>query len=105
MPVSIPEPAAPRFIVAIFPDGEEEAQCIRVAHPCGMYITDDYIPTHNSGVQKTASVVEIDPSAIQDDAGKPVDIRNTKALRKWLIARYAGVEVTIADDGAIQGRR
>jgi hypothetical protein len=23
----------PRFIAGIFPDGEEEAQCIRIAHP------------------------------------------------------------------------
>jgi DNA-binding transcriptional MerR regulator len=38
----------PRFVVGIFPDGEEEAQCIRVAHPSGLYITDDYIVTHNS---------------------------------------------------------
>ncbi|MDR3351841.1 MAG: hypothetical protein LBO00_02255 [Zoogloeaceae bacterium] len=41
-------PKAPRFIVDIFPDGEEEAQCIRIAHPSRLYITDDYIPTHNS---------------------------------------------------------
>jgi hypothetical protein len=41
-------PASPRYIVAIFPDGKEEAQCIRVAHPSGVYLTDHYIPTHNS---------------------------------------------------------
>jgi hypothetical protein len=38
----------PRFIVDIIPDGEEEAKCIRVEHPSGLYITDDYIVTHNS---------------------------------------------------------
>ncbi|MDR2165226.1 MAG: hypothetical protein LBO79_06290 [Zoogloeaceae bacterium] len=45
----IPKSYEPRYIVAIVPDGYEEAQCIRVAHPSGLYITDDYIVTHNSG--------------------------------------------------------
>jgi hypothetical protein len=68
-----------------------------------MYITDDYLPTHNSEPrQKTARVVEIDPATILDKDGKPVDVRNTKALRKWLIAKYSGAEVTITDDGTIQ---
>jgi DNA-binding transcriptional MerR regulator len=89
-----------RYIVGIFPDGEEEAQCIRVAHPSGLYVTDDYIVTHNS--PKTARVVEIDPENIRDDDGNLVDVRDTKALKKWLIARYAGTEVTITDDGTIQ---
>jgi hypothetical protein len=38
----------PRFIAGIVPDGEEEAQCIRIAHPSGMYVTDDLIPVHNT---------------------------------------------------------
>jgi hypothetical protein len=39
---------APRFIVSIVPDGEVEAQCIRIAHLSRLYITDDLIPTHNT---------------------------------------------------------
>jgi hypothetical protein len=38
----------PRFIVSIVPDGEEEAQCLRIAHPSHLYVTDDLIPTHNT---------------------------------------------------------
>jgi hypothetical protein len=38
----------PRFIAGIVPDGDEEAQCIRIAHPSGMYVTDDLIPVHNT---------------------------------------------------------
>ena len=45
----------PRFIVGIYPDGMEDAQCIRVAHPSGMYITDDLIPTHNSSDAESAT--------------------------------------------------
>jgi hypothetical protein len=48
--------ASPRFIVGIFPDGEEEAQCIRIAHPSRMYLTDDYIPTHNSWEPESESL-------------------------------------------------
>ncbi len=37
-----------RRIISIEPDGEEEAQCITIRHPDGLYITDDFIVTHNS---------------------------------------------------------
>ena len=35
-------------IVSIVPDGEEAAQCITVDHPNGLFLTDDFIVTHNS---------------------------------------------------------
>lgn len=35
-------------IVAVEPDGEEEVQCIMVDHPDHLYLTDDFIPTHNT---------------------------------------------------------
>jgi replicative DNA helicase/5S rRNA maturation endonuclease (ribonuclease M5) len=35
-------------IVSIVPDGKEEARCIKVSHPSSLYITDDYIVTHNT---------------------------------------------------------
>lgn len=37
-------------IVSIEPDGFEEAQCIRVTHPSSLYVTDDYIVTHNTAL-------------------------------------------------------
>lgn len=35
-------------IVGIEPDGEEECQCIAVTHPTRLYLTDGYVPTHNT---------------------------------------------------------
>jgi phosphate starvation-inducible PhoH-like protein len=37
-----------RFIHAIEPDGMEETVCIRVAAPDALYVTDDFILTHNT---------------------------------------------------------
>jgi phosphate starvation-inducible PhoH-like protein len=37
-----------RYIEDITPDGEEEAVCIRVAAPDSLYVTDDFIVTHNT---------------------------------------------------------
>ena len=37
-------------IVSVEPDGEEECQCIRVSHPTGLYLTDNYVVTHNSSM-------------------------------------------------------
>jgi replicative DNA helicase len=46
-------PAAPRrhrrpVFVSIEPVRTAEAQCISVTHPTGLYITDDYVVTHNT---------------------------------------------------------
>lgn len=37
-----------RYIVSVESVGEKEAQCIRVAHPSHLYVTDDFIVTHNT---------------------------------------------------------
>ncbi len=37
-----------RFITAIEPDGVEEAVCIRVAAPDSLYVTEDFLVTHNT---------------------------------------------------------
>lgn len=41
---------SPPTIVSIDPDGEEEAVCIRVSHPSSLYVTDNYIVTHNTAI-------------------------------------------------------
>ena len=37
-----------RYIVSAEPAGRKPAQCIRVAHPSHLYVTDDFIVTHNT---------------------------------------------------------
>ena len=37
-----------RFIVAVTSVGKKPAQCIRVAHHSRLYVTDDYVVTHNT---------------------------------------------------------
>jgi phosphate starvation-inducible protein PhoH and related proteins len=37
-----------RFMTRIEPDGSEETMCIRVAAPDALYVTDDFILTHNT---------------------------------------------------------
>lgn len=39
-----------RSIQSVTYVGEEECQCIRIDHPSHLYITDDFIPTHNSSL-------------------------------------------------------
>ncbi len=41
-----------RFIKDVVYAGDEECQCIYISDPCHLYITDDYIITHNTTVLK-----------------------------------------------------
>lgn len=45
-----------RFIESIDPVGREECQCIMIAHPDSLYITDNYIVTHNTTLAIHAGV-------------------------------------------------
>lgn len=41
-----------RFIKSVEYIGKEECQCIMIDDPCHLYITDDYIITHNTTIEK-----------------------------------------------------
>ncbi|MDR2364579.1 MAG: LPD5 domain-containing protein [Zoogloeaceae bacterium] len=43
-----------RFIVNVLPAGEDDVQCIKIAHPSRLYVTNDLIPTHNTTVDTQA---------------------------------------------------
>jgi recombination protein RecA len=55
---------APKQIVSITPVGEEECQCISVGHPDKLYITNDYIVTHNTtfSIHSMAEVQKTQPN-------------------------------------------
>jgi hypothetical protein len=48
----------PRRIVSIDLDSFGAVQCIKVAHSFGIYITDEYIPTHNTSEPGRNSFVD-----------------------------------------------
>ncbi|MDR1367246.1 MAG: hypothetical protein LBJ76_00820 [Candidatus Accumulibacter sp.] len=72
-------PFAPRFITGIFPDGEEEAQCIRIAHPSRMYVTDDLIPTHNTYATEDAAKDAVFQQAADESSEIPSFAETEKA--------------------------
>lgn len=41
-----------RFIKSVEYVGQEECQCIMIDNPCHLYVTDDYIVTHNTTIEK-----------------------------------------------------
>jgi len=51
--------------------------------------------------KKNAKIVTIDPSKIVDDAGNPIDLTSAAQLRRWLIQKYDGVDIEVADNGHI----
>jgi hypothetical protein len=59
----------------------------------------DYIRDMEETGKKNVNVVTVDPSKIVDGDGNPIDLKRTGALRRWLINRYDGREVVIADNG------
>lgn len=59
-------------IMSIEPAGEAECQCITIDHPDHLYITDDYIVTHNSYMS------QLMPLAVKDDPNSNIMVyRNT----------------------------
>lgn len=87
-PTNVPLPSeisASRQIVRIDFVGDEECQCIMVDHPDHTYISDNYIPTHNTTLGRiisrhlnngsTSGVIEID-AASHSGADAARDITN-----------------------------
>ena len=50
---------------------------------------------------KIAKVVEIDPAKIVDADGKPIDLKNTAALRRWVKKQYEGTTVRFPPSGRV----
>lgn len=46
-----PTTKVPRLnVVSVLPSGSEECSCISVTHPSGLYVTKDYVVTHNTSL-------------------------------------------------------
>ncbi|MDR3158610.1 MAG: hypothetical protein LBU11_06295 [Zoogloeaceae bacterium] len=74
---------APRFVVNVLPAGEDEVQCIRIAHPSRLYVTNDLIPTHNTYGSKDG-VVRLTGKELGNFPDTPEGL---KALREAAIKR------------------
>lgn len=57
-----------RKIVSIEPDGLEECQCIMIDHPDHTYISNDFVPTHNT---TTARILA---NVLNDGKGDPIEV-------------------------------
>ena len=66
-----------RFVTSIEPIGKEECKCITISDESGLYITDDYIVTHNS----VAGVTIVGQSI--DDYDKIVIFCQRTLIREW----------------------
>jgi len=50
-----------RTVAAVVPVGEEAVQCIRVEHESHLYVTDDYVVTHNTTTRKMPGQTDYGP--------------------------------------------
>lgn len=71
-----------RFIASIEEFGEEECQCIKIDHPDELYITDDFIVTHNTtlALHAIAEIQKAGGTAAIVDAEHALDIVYAEAL-------------------------
>lgn len=82
-----------RKLVDITYAGKEEATCIKVSSPHGLYITDDYIVTHNTDAGLVWLLYDIDNPKLAE----LVIRRNADDLTDWVIRAkrmYEGTGVT-----------
>lgn len=74
-------------IKTIEPDGIEEAQCIRIDHPDKLYITDNFIVTHNSSILDELTPVPAHHSAFEKGGYKEFHCTH-KGHSYILISKY-----------------
>lgn len=73
-----------RFITAVTPVGRKPAQCIQVAHASHLYVTDDFIVTHNT--VRALMIARL--LHIHGNAEKPAIVVPKSVLANW----YAEIE-------------
>lgn len=98
--------APARYIVAVESVGMKPAQCIRVAHESHLYVTDDFIVTHNT-YTVIASAMELRRTGL---AKKPMIAVPNHLVKQWaadFYRLYPGANILTAtkDDFKRQNRR
>jgi|GEM_PF-5470517 len=69
-----------RYIVSVEPIGKQAAQCIRVAHPSKLYVTDDFIVTHNTA----AAIALVKTLRAKGQAKRPVVVVPKSVAANWM---------------------
>ena len=95
-------------ITSIEPVGRKPAQCITVAHPSGLYVTDNYVVTHNTTLSK-AMIGEIpleDRLIVIEDAQELLDLphQNSVALFCKKDPKEGDITATQLVDAALRMR-
>ena len=90
---------AVRTFRSIEPSGQQLCQCISVAHPCQLYITDDYIVTHNTWLNGTMDVNKATASGLEEPTFKRLTSR-----QKYVIYALTQIITFVLDQAEIYGR-
>jgi superfamily II DNA or RNA helicase len=80
-----------KAIVSIEPDGEEECQCISVESENGLYLTDDYIVTHNTVI--FAHVADVWPGRVLVIAHRDELIRQAAEKIQQVTGKQVAIEM------------
>lgn len=96
--------APARYIVGVEPVGRKPAQCIRVAHESRLYVTDDFIVTHNT-YTGIARAMERRRMGL---AKKPVIVVPNHLVEQWaadVYKLYPGAKVLAAGQNDFEPKR
>lgn len=92
-----------RYITEVEYVGEKEAQCIAVDHPTHLYVTDDYIVTHNTLIMICLAVKLKQMGLVR----KPMISVLNSTLPQWkkaILAAYPGVKLLAPEREDFQKR-
>jgi len=86
-----------RYIITVEPVGRKEARCISVAHPGHLYVTDDFLVTHNTATA-IATIMEQKRLGL---VSKPIIVVPNSTLKQWareFMALYPHAKILVADE-------